>query len=143
MKTIGGKLLISYHVEIESKTTIVSAHEIANSLEQLLKKELKNVSTIISHLEPAPEISGTGYSRESTSLLEKEVAKISQSIPEVRSLHELEILTRDGRYNVTLHCAVDSSVTLAKAHEIATKIEEKIRAVDSQVNQVSVHCEPQ
>ena len=143
VKTIGGKLVISYHIELEPKITIASAHEIANSLEQRLKEELKNVSTIISHLEPAPETSGTGYSQESASLLEKQVAQISQSMPEVRSLHELEILVRDGKYNVTLHCAVDSSVTLAKAHEIATKIEEKIRVVDSRVNQVSVHCEPQ
>jgi cation diffusion facilitator family transporter len=143
VRTIGGKLLISYHIELESKTTIISAHEIASNLEKNLKKELGNVSTVVSHLEPAPETSGIGYSRESASILEKEVAKISQSLPEVRSLHEIEILARGGRYNVTLHCTVDSSVTLAQAHEIATKIEEKIRAADNRIDQVSVHCEPQ
>lgn len=143
VRTIGGKLLISYHVELESMTTITSAHEIASNLEQRLKSELGNISTIISHLEPAPETLRTGYSREPASLLEKEVTKISQSLPEVRSLHEIEILARSGRYDVTLHCAVDSSVTLAQAHEIATRIEEKIRAVDNRIDQVSVHCEPQ
>jgi cation diffusion facilitator family transporter len=143
VETIGGKLLISYHIELESKITITSAHEIANSLEQRIKEELKNVSTIISHLEPAPETARTGYSREPDKLLEKEVARISQSMPEVRSLHEIEILAREERYNVTLHCEVDSSVTLAQAHEIATKIEEKIKAVDNRIDQVSVHCEPQ
>jgi len=142
VKNIEGKLLISFHIELDSKITIASAHEITNNLEQRLKEELKDISTIITHLEPVPEMSGTGYCREPAELLEREVARISQTIPEVQSLHDLEILTRDGKYNVTLHCAVDSFVTLAKAHEIATKIEEKIKAIDSRITQVSVHCEP-
>ncbi len=143
VKTIGSKIQVSYHIELESKISIASAHEIADGMEKRLKEELKNVSTVISHLEPAPETQETGYSRESDSLLENEVARISEGMPEVRSIHEIGILKRNGMYNVTLHCAVESSATLAQAHEIATRIEEKIKASNSRVNQVSVHCEPQ
>jgi divalent metal cation (Fe/Co/Zn/Cd) transporter len=143
VKTIGGKILVSYHIELEPKISIMAAHEVADGLEKRLKEELENISTVVSHLEPAPETSETGYSRESDSLLENEIKRISESMPEVRSLHEIGILKRDGMYNVTMHCAVDSSVTLAQAHEIATRIEEKIKASNSRINQVSVHCEPQ
>ena len=143
VKTINGELFISYHIELDPKITIAAAHEIADRLERLLKDKLPKVSTIISHLEPSSEISGTEYSHKSTVFLEKEIQKISLSIPEVHSLHELEILVRDGKYNVTVHCEIDSSITLTRAHEIATKIEEKIRSIDNRVNQVSVHCEPQ
>ena len=143
VKSISGRNQLSYHIEIDSKIPISSAHEIADSLEKRLKEELKNVSTVISHLEPAPEMLETGYSRESDSLLENEVERILESMPEVRSIHEIEILKRDGMYNVTLHCGVDSSATLAQAHETATRIEEKIKASNSRVSQVGVHCEPQ
>ncbi len=143
VKAIGGKNHVSYHIELEPKISIADAHEIADNMEKRLKEELKNVSTVVSHLEPAPEVSETGYSRESDSLLENEVKRISEGMPEVRSLHEIGILKRDGMYNVTMHCGVDSSATLAQAHEIATRIEEKIKASNSRVSQVSVHCEPQ
>jgi len=32
---------------------------------------------------------------------------------------------------------------LKKAHEIATKIENKIRALDEKIDQIDVHCEPE
>ncbi|MEM2129769.1 MAG: cation transporter dimerization domain-containing protein, partial [Candidatus Bathyarchaeia archaeon] len=142
VKTIDGKLFISYHIELDPKITIASAHEIADILERHIKEKLPNVSTIISHLEPSSEISETEYSYKSTVFLEKEIEKTSLSMPEVSSLHELEILVRDGKFSVTVHCEIDSSITLTRAHEIATKIEEKIRSIDKRVNQVSVHCEP-
>ena len=143
VKTIGGKIQVSYHIELDPQISISSAHEIADGLEKRLKVELKNIFTVVSHLEPAPETQETGYSRESDSLLENEVERILESMPEVRSIHEIETLKRDGMYNVTLHCAVDSIATLTQAHDIATRIEERIKVSNSRINQVNVHCEPQ
>ena len=140
---LGEKLSISYHIELYSKANIVSAHEIANMLEQRIKQEISNISTIISHLEPEPERAETGYIKQPASLLEEKIIRISQSIPEVHSLHEIEILNYNERFNVTLHCVVDSSMNLTQAHEIATKIEENIRLIDKRINQISIHCEPQ
>ena len=143
VKSIGRNLFLSYHLELEPSISVKDAHEIASSLEQHLKNELKNVSTIISHLEPASEISESGYSPEKDSTLRRQIARIADGLPEVRSLHEVQIITRDGRRNITLHCSVDGLATLAQSHEIATKIEERVRAIDKQIVKVSVHCEPE
>ncbi len=143
VKTIGGRLSVSYHIELEPKLSVADAHECASLLERRIKEEVENVSTIVSHLEPISEISESEYSRESARMLEREIAKISAGFSEVRSLHDIEILARKGRYSVTLHCTVDGSVTLAQAHEIATKIEGKIKMVDERIDQASVHCEPE
>jgi cation diffusion facilitator family transporter len=143
VKTIGKKLNVSCHLELEPEISVKSAHEVANCLEERLNKELKNVSTIISHLEPTTKLSESDYRPKPASRIQKRITKISQSLPEVRSIHEIQILTRGGRYNVTLHCTIDSSLTLVQAHEIATKIEDKIKMANNNIDQVIVHCEPE
>jgi cation diffusion facilitator family transporter len=143
VKTIGRKLSVSCHLELEPEISVKSAHEIANSLEERLNKELKNVFTIVSHLEPTIEVPESDYRPKPSSRLQKRITQISRSLSEVRSVHEVQILTRGGRYSVTLHCTVDSSLTLVQAHEIATKIEEKIKMADEKIDQVIVHCEPE
>jgi len=143
VKTIGRKLSVSCHLELEPEISVKSAHEIANRLEERLNKELKNVSTIVSHLEPTTEPSESDYRPKQSNRLQKRITQISRSLSEVRSVHEVQILTRGGRYSVTLHCTVDSSLTLVQAHEIATKIEEKIKMADEKIDQVIVHCEPE
>ncbi|MBE0512741.1 cation-efflux pump [Candidatus Bathyarchaeota archaeon] len=143
VKTIGRKLSVSCHLELEPEISVKSAHEIANCLEERLNKELKNVSTIVSHLEPTTELSESSYRPKPSSRLQKRITQISRSLSEVRSLHEVQILTRGGRYSVTLHCTVDSSLTLVQAHKVATKIEEKIKMADEKIDQVIVHCEPE
>jgi len=144
IKTIEKKLSVSYHLELDSGISVKSAHEIANRLEERLKMALSNVSMIISHLEPTAELSGpANHSQEELSRLRKQVVQISQSFPEIKSPHEIQILTYDGKYSVTLHCTIGSSTTLVQAHEIATKIEERIKMIDEKIEQVTIHCEPE
>ena len=143
VKTVGEKLSVSCHLELQPEISVKSAHEIANHLEKRVMKKLKNISTIVSHLEPTTKLSESDYKPKPSSKLQKQITQISQSLSEVRSVHEVQILTRGGRYSVTLHCTVDSSLNLVQAHEIATKMEEKIKMTDEKIDQVIVHCEPE
>ncbi len=144
VKTIGEKLSLSYHLELESGISVKSAHLIASRLEERIKAALKNVSTIISHLEPTARLPEPAvYSPEELSKLRRQIVQVSQSFPEIRSYHEIEILTREGRYSVTLHCTIDGSTSLVEAHEVATKMEEKIKMIDEKIEQVTIHCEPE
>ncbi|MEM2915301.1 MAG: cation transporter dimerization domain-containing protein, partial [Candidatus Bathyarchaeia archaeon] len=143
-KTIGDKLSVTYHLELESGISLKSAHEIASRMEKQLKKSIKNVSTIISHLEPALELlEPADYSSEELVRFRKQIFQISQSLPCIKSIHEIQILAHDRRYSITLHCTIDGSTTLAQAHDIITKIEEKIKMIDDKIHQVTIHCEPE
>ncbi len=142
--TVGGKLLISYHLELEPGISVKTAHEIANKLEERLNTDLKNISTIISHLEPISErLEPAVYNSEELSNLRAEIVKMSREFAEVQSIHEVQILTRNGRYSISLHGTVDGSTSLAKAHEVITQMEEKIKTIDSRIEQVTIHCEPE
>jgi cation diffusion facilitator family transporter len=144
VKTVGSSLYVSYHLELESGISVKSAHEIADRLEGQIKTSLRDVSSIISHLEPvsaAPRFAD--LRSDDLNRLRKQIVEISQQFPEVRSCHEIQILAHDGRYSITLHCAIDGGMNLDRAHEIATKMEEKIKAADPRIEQATIHCEPE
>jgi len=144
IRDVGGKLSVSYHLELESGISVKDAHDIANRLEDQLRAKLNNISTIISHLEPTTEqVKLINGSSKELSRLENLIVQVSQGFPEIKSSHEIQILISEKGYNVALHCTVDGSMTLAQAHEIATRMEEKIKGVDEKIDQVVIHCEPE
>jgi cation diffusion facilitator family transporter len=143
VKTVGSSLYLSYHLELESSISVKSAHEIADRLEGQIKTSLRDVSSIISHLEPvsaAPKF--VGLQSDDLNRLRQQIVEISKQFPEIRSCHEIQILAHEGRYSITLHCVIDDDMNLNSAHEIATKMEEKIKAADPRIEQATIHCEP-
>jgi len=144
VKTVGRELSISYHIELDPRISVEDAHDIANSMEERVRAALKNVSAIISHLEPATELLEPAvYSREELDRIRNQIVQIARAFPSVRSTHETQILTKAGKYSVTLHCTVDGSTSLVEAHRIATQMEEKIKTIDPRIEQVTIHCEPE
>ena len=143
VKTVGSSLYISYHLKLESSISVKSAHEIADRLEGQIKTSLREVSSIISHLEPvsdAPKF--VGLQSDDLNKLRQQIVEISKQFPEIRSCHEIQILAHEGRYSITLHCMIDDAMNLERAHAIATKMEAKIKVADPMIEQVTIHCEP-
>ena len=66
-------------------------------------------------------------------MLQKRIVQIREGFPDVISLHNIQILSRNGKYSISLHCTVDVSLTVGRAHEIATGIEDKIRTFDERI----------
>jgi len=112
-------------------------------LEEQIRNRLRNITSVISHLEPASKGSEFIYSPESASALQRKIVQIQKDFPQVVSLHNIQILSRNGKYNISFHCTVDASLTVERVHEIATEIEGKIRALDERIDRVDVHCEPE
>jgi len=142
LRKVSENLSISCHVEIDPKVSISQAHEISSQLEEQIRNRMRNVYSVITHLEPASGDSESIYRLETAETMQRKIVQIGESLPEIISLHNIQLLWRDGKYSVSLHCTVDPSLPLEKAHEIATKIENKIRMLDERIDQIDVHCEP-
>ena len=64
------------------------------------------------------------------------------SVPEVITAHNLRVRSSGGRCWVEVHITVDPMQTVKGAHEVATRVEEAIRAEIGAETQVIVHVEP-
>ncbi|NPV79564.1 MAG: cation transporter [Firmicutes bacterium] len=70
-----------------------------------------------------------------------EVSKIAKSVKGVKSLHKVSVHDYGaGRRIVSLHIQVDESMSVAKSHEIANKVEELI--ANDLAASATVHVEP-
>jgi cation diffusion facilitator family transporter len=141
---IGDRLFVSYHIEMGAEISLERAHEIAHKLDDRLKESLGKPAVLISHLEPILKVSPqNGLSSRQLSDLRARIIRIAEEDPQIRSAHDIESLSVSGTLCITLHCTVDGALSLDQAHEIATRLEERIKAEDSRIGHVIIHCEPQ
>jgi len=142
IKTIKQRLYVAYHLELDQEISVKTAHQVASQMERQLNTSLKNVASIISHLEPGAGIMQRSEEKSKETKLQEQIIRVSESFPSISSTHEIQILAHDDRYSVTLHCAIDGSIPLIEAHDISTKMEEEIKRIDERIDDVVIHCEP-
>ncbi len=63
-------------------------------------------------------------------------------VPEACNPHHLRLRTIGGLYMIDIDIEVDGRISVARAHDIAEKVEESIRAEVENVYDIEVHIEP-
>ncbi|MEM3070728.1 MAG: cation-efflux pump [Candidatus Bathyarchaeia archaeon] len=140
---VGGSLIVSYHLEMDPRTSLEKAHEVAEEMERRLREALGEGTVILSHLEPAEPPSAHKWVRpRETKELRRRILEAAEGYPEVMSVHEIRSLSSEEGLLITLHCMVEGSTPLERAHEISTMMEERIKAIDPRIKYVIIHCEP-
>jgi cation diffusion facilitator family transporter len=144
VNAIGGSIFISYHLEMETDTSLEDAHGMAHRLEERVKEAFGAKAAIISHLEPTIELSSESrLTPKEMGDLRAKIVRVAEGYPEIRSAHEISSMRAGSMLCITLHCEVDGTLPLDQAHALATSLEERIKSVDGRIGHVIVHCEPQ
>ena len=74
--------------------------------------------------------------------VENEILRITSQVEGVSEPHELRTRCIGNRYAIELHICMDGDVTLTRAHDKATEVEELLRAHFGGQTHVAVHVEP-
>ncbi|MDR2891219.1 MAG: cation diffusion facilitator family transporter [Alistipes sp.] len=72
----------------------------------------------------------------------RKIFEAVESVPEARNPHHVRLRLVGGRYMIDLDIEVASDMTVARAHDIADRVEEGICAAVGNVYDVEVHIEP-
>jgi cation diffusion facilitator family transporter len=134
---VGRGVQISLHLKLPGELTLEDAHEVAEQVERAIRKAVPEARAVQTHLEPLAEaLSGAE--------IERDRAAIVRIVQEMtgRPPRELRFLTTDEGVVVYLTLALDPSTTLAEAHAEASRMEERIRATQPEIDDVIVHTEP-
>lgn len=73
---------------------------------------------------------------------EKEIREILKSIDGIEGIHNLKTRKIGNRIAIETHAEMDGSLTLDKAHEIATKAEKEIKKKYGEKTHIGIHMEP-
>jgi len=131
VRRAGSKTFAEATVKVPENMSLEEAHNLASKIEEEIKNSIGNAEITI-HTEPV----------KTETPKEKIVEKLAAEVEGVEGTHKVTAVYIDGKLYITLHARVDPKLSVQEAHEIAGKIEDKINARISEVENVAVHIEP-
>jgi divalent metal cation (Fe/Co/Zn/Cd) transporter len=144
VQEIDNQLSLHLHVGVDPTLTLAAAHDLVDRLEQMVLERLPEIKSIHSHIELAsPEILPSAHvSRRLQQHVEQQVRAAAESIPQLSTLHNIQVRQVEGKLFVSLEAWVDGRLSVAEAHELSTRLQEAIRAAIPNVSEALVHLEP-
>lgn len=106
-------------------------HAAADAVEAAVQSALPD-SDVVVHVEPAA----------GDAALRERVHAAALSVPRVREMHNLRVVSVDGGLQVALHLKLPGELTLEAAHSVASQVERAIAEAVPEVISVQTHLEP-
>jgi len=135
---VDGRTELSLHVKLPGDLSLEEAHAIAEQLEASIREAVPEIAGVQTHLEPLTESS---LASEVHAAGEAEVRRIVREVTGVEP-RELRFLRTDAGLVAFLTLGLDATSRLDEAHAAASAIEEQIRHVRPDIDDVIVHTEP-
>ena len=130
-RKVGDKTYVETTVCVPDSMDLAVAHEVASRIESnIVQSHGESVVTV--HIEPV----GEGKS------IKKEIEATVMKVEGVREAHSVSSVFSKGKLYITLHILVEPRLSVEEAHNIAEKVEKKLRAEIPDVENVTVHAEP-
>ena len=131
MRQAAGRNFADVVIGVSPGAAVGQGHAAADAVENAVQTALPE-SDVVVHVEPQMD---------DAELRERALAA-AQRVPRVREIHNLSVLSIDGRTEVSLHLKLPGDLPLLEAHEVATEVEHAIVDSVPEVDSVQTHLEP-
>lgn len=136
---VDGALEASMHLKFPAHWSLQAAHEIASRVERAAGA-IPGIRSVTTHLEPLSSEIKRGERLDSEAL-QSSIRSITEqtvgSAPRDLAIHQT-----DDRTTALLTVGTAHSTSLQSAHQLATELEDAIRAEHPNIDEVVVHVEP-
>jgi len=137
---IDGGLFVTLHVQVDSSLPLEKAHDIAESIERGISSDVPRVRQVTVHLEPSMPERGSGTMVDERYLSDA-IRSVIASYPEVLAINTIMTYRRGNVLHININCIFAGEQSIAKVHDMVSKIEEAIRERLGEVI-VTIHPEP-
>jgi cation diffusion facilitator family transporter len=134
---VDGRIEVSLHLKLPGGLPLDEAHDIAEQVEAAIRRDVPDVRTVLTHLEPIKETASGEVIAIDTAAIEAVVREETGADP-----RELRLVRTDDGIVVFLTLGLPSAGSLADAHGRASAIEERVRGAVPAIADVVVHTEP-
>jgi len=143
VQDLGGRLHVEQHLELDETLSLKQAHDLVTQIEAEIQHDVREISSILTHIESEPATIETGDPAASDPELERRMKRIVAEFPEVLDLHEFAVKRVGGRTYVSCHCTFADDLPLARVHDISTALEIRFKQDAKELFKVLIHPEPQ
>ena len=133
-----GKLYITLHAIVNPELSVEQAHDIAENIEKRMHAGIRQLEHVTVHVEPSGEIRAVEIGEDE---LKKIVSKVTDGVSENLRLDKVLTYVAGGKRYINLDCCFTKQITIAEAHELASRIEKEIKERFAEAV-VTVHIEP-
>ena len=142
MQDLNGRLHAEQHLELDERLTLKQAHDRVTALEAEIKREVPEISTILTHIESEPATIEPGNQVLRDAALERRLKAVIKDFPEILDMHELELKRVRGRLYVSCHCTMADDLPLSRVHDVQTDLESRFKLEAPELFRVLIHPEP-
>jgi divalent metal cation (Fe/Co/Zn/Cd) transporter len=140
---VAGRRSLAVHLEVNQGLSVGEAHKMATEFEQELRRALRGVDQIVTHIEPA----GDEAALQGATPAEK--AQVLQALKSLRAEtgiicqpHDLMVHRVAGELSVSFHCVMSADAAITDAHMLTERVEQLLRAQVPNLGRVMIHVEP-
>ena len=131
MRQSAGRHFADIVVGVAPAVLVAEGHELADQVEAAVQRAVPGTDVVV-HVEPD----------EAGATLHERAVSAALRIPGVREIHNVNVLTIDGRVELSLHLRLPGELSLDDAHEIASTVEAAIHGAAPELDAVETHIEP-
>jgi cation diffusion facilitator family transporter len=136
------QLHVEQHLEVDETMSLAAAHALVTQLESEMRREVPEVSSILTHIESEPATIERPVSLERDRQLEVRLRRAAQAFPEILDIHDVLVTRIHDRIQVNCHCTLPDDLPMSKVHEIITALENAFKLDAPEVSRLLIHPEP-
>jgi cation diffusion facilitator family transporter len=131
MRRAAGRHFADVVIGVPPAAAVEQGHAAANAVEEAVERAVPGADVVV-HVEP----------QEAEAALRERAHAAALRVPGVREIHNIVVLEVGDRTEVSLHVKLPGSLSLAEAHEVASRVEREILTALPEVDAVQTHLEP-
>ena len=134
VQQIGGKLAVSFDLEVDGGMPLKQAHETATKLENAIRRELGSKVEVESHIEPQPErlLEGHEAAPKVVAAITKSLLSLAARQKRLSDLHNMRIRSNENGIFVHYHCRFDGADSVEAVHHDVDQIVQPHVDIDEQ-----------
>lgn len=142
VQDLDGRLHVEQHLELDENMSLKQAHDLATTVEAEMRKEVPEISTILTHIESEPATIESGERISRDAALERKLKPIVREFPEILDMHDVEIKRVREKVYMSCHCTMADDLPLSRVHDISTALEIRFKQAAPELFKVLIHPEP-
>lgn len=135
---------LAMHLEVGDHLSVEAAHQQASAFERDLRAALPQFQSVITHIEPRHAHGASP--QPGADLTEAELEKALRQLIAAEGLslqpHDLQLHRAGASLSLSFHLACDGATQIGAAHDLTTRLENRLRRCFPQLSQIVIHVEP-
>jgi cation diffusion facilitator family transporter len=143
VQAVGGRLHLEQHVELDERLSLKQGHDLVTALEAEMKSEVREISSILTHIESEPATIEASDEVVRDAQLEKKLRRVASEFPEIVDVHEFQFKRVGDKLYLSCHLTLPDALPLAQVHDVMTAVETRFKQDAPHLFRVLIHPEPQ